>query len=134
MLPLFDNLCLLSRMRRLTAFAALLAAGCATAPTPPRLPPTAGPSPTVPRPSDNSGGLIGLTAADLYQRFGQPALQVREGPGLKLQYRGRACVLDTYLYPPERGQGPDRVVHVDTRLSSGIDTPQPGCIATLQRT
>ncbi len=49
--------------------------------------------------------LIGLTAGELIQRLGQPALQVREGPGLKLQFRGRSCVLDAYLYPPAGGRG-----------------------------
>ena len=74
-----------------------------------------------------------MTAGELVLRFGQPALQVREGPGLKLQFRGRTCVLDAYLYPPVQGGGPERVTHVDTRLPSGNDTPQPACIASLTR-
>ena len=41
--------------------------------------------------------LIGMSAGELIQRMGQPALQVREGPGLKLQFRGRSCILDAYL-------------------------------------
>lgn len=62
-------------------------------------------------------------------RLGQPALQVREGPGLKLQWRG-SCVLDAYLYL----QGNvERITHVDTRLANGNNTPQPACIASLTR-
>ena len=71
-----------------------------------------------------------MTAGELVQRFGQPALQVREGPGLKLQFRG-PCVLDAYLYPPDSGRGAERVTHVDTRLASGIATDQAGCIRAL---
>ena len=119
-------------MRRLIPFAALLAAGCATAPQRPAVP---GPQPQQPAPPQQQvrGDLLGLTAGELVQRFGQPALQVREGRSLKLQFRGR-CVLDAYLYPPPAGQGLERVTHVDTRLQSGVDTDQRGCIAALQGT
>jgi len=74
-----------------------------------------------------------MTTGELIQRFGQPALQIREGPGLKLQFRGPACVLDAYLYAPVQGGGPERVTHVDTRLSNGNDTDQAACIASLAR-
>ena len=77
--------------------------------------------------------LIGMSAGELIQRMGQPALQVREGPGLKLQFRGRSCILDAYLYPPTEGTGAERVTHVDTRLENGNDTSQPACIASLTR-
>jgi len=118
-------------MRRLFPSAAiLLLSACATAP---QQAPTPRPTPVTPAPVRESGGLIGLTAGELVQRFGSPALQVREGPGLKLQFRGR-CVLDVYLYGPPQGGGPERVTHVDTRLASGNDTPQAGCIAALSRT
>lgn len=113
-------------MRRLLPFAALLAAGCATAPQPSAVPRQ--PSPPA---QQVRGGLLGLTAGELIQRFGQPALQVREGTSLKLQFRGR-CVLDAYLYPAPGRPGPERVTHVDTRLPSGIDTDQRSCIAAFQ--
>ena len=92
------------------AAAALLAGCMARAPEQPQTVPQPPPAQTPQIRSD----LIGLTAGELIQRFGQPALQVREGAGLKLQLRGRSCVLDAYLYPP--GQGAERVTHVDTRL------------------
>jgi hypothetical protein len=80
-----------------------------------------------------AAGLIGLTAAELAARFGPPRFEVREGPGLKLQYGSAACVLDAYLYPPARG-GAERVTHVDTRTPAGTDTAQAGCVAALTRT
>lgn len=115
-------------MRRLFPFAALLAAGCATAPQPQVAPP--GQQPPQPQ-QQVRGELLGLTAGEVVQRFGRPALQVREGTGLKLQFRGR-CILDAYLYPPPNGRGPERVTHVDTRLPSGMDYPQQSCVALLQ--
>ena len=116
-------------MRRLFPLAALLVAGCATAPQRP-----VPPDQPLPAPSPQQqvrGDLLGLTAGDLIQRFGAPALQVREGPGLKLQFRGR-CVLDAYLYPPPGRPSPERVTHVDARTGAGMDLDQQSCINLLQ--
>ena len=119
-------------MRLYFSVAALLLAGCATAPTPPltqvpqRLPTT--PS-TVER-----GELIGLTASELVQRLGTPALQIREGRSLKLQFRGSRCILEAYLYPPGNASGPERVAHVDARLRSGTETDPRICVAGMSRT
>jgi hypothetical protein len=116
-------------MRRLVPFAAALAlAGCATRPAPE--PTATAPAPQQPQVHSD---ISGLTAGELIQRFGQPALQVREGPGLKLQFRGRSCVLDAYLYPTPQGGLPERVTYVDTRVSSGASTNQQACIASLTR-
>jgi hypothetical protein len=115
-------------MRRLVPLAVLMVAACA--------PRTAVPPPATTRPPpvritpQIRGDLIGMTASELGQRFGQPAFQVREGAGIKLQFRG-ACILDAYLYPPEDGRGPERVTHVDTRLASGVETDQANCIRAL---
>ena len=115
-------------MRRFLAIApALFVAACGTAPqVPPQV--TAPPPMPVER-----GDLIGLTSSELIQRFGAPALQIHEGTSLKLQFRGRLCILDAYLYPPADGRaGVERVMHVDSRVKSGADTDQRSCIATLQ--
>ena len=113
-------------MRRLFLFAALLVAGCATTPQPPQ------PQPQPVRPSPQArGDLFGLTSAELVQRLGTPALQIREGRSLKLQFRSPGCILDAYLYPPASGVGVERVTHVDARLRSGADTDQRACIAAL---
>jgi hypothetical protein len=113
-------------MRRSIALSlTLLLAACATAPQEaPEPTPVAQPQPQQPN------GLAGLTAQDLFGRFGAPALQIREGSSLKLQFRGAACVLDAYLYPSTGGLL--RVTHVDTRLPSGADTDQAACIAALR--
>jgi hypothetical protein len=105
---------------------ALLAAGCVRAPKQPEPIPEPAPTaaPRVP------GTLLGLSAGELIQRLGSPALQIREGTSLKMQFRGRACILDAYLYPTPQGE---RVTHVDTRVSSGADTDQATCIASLSR-
>lgn len=111
-------------MRRLAPAATLLLAACATTPQRPE------PQPGTVTPSPPSrGDLLGLTASELVQRFGNPALQVREGPGLKLQFRRRGCVLDAYLYA---GGGVERVSHVETRYPNGADMNQQSCVAALQ--
>jgi len=86
-------------------------------------------APSEAKPQTVHSNLIGATAAQLIGLFGQPALQVREGAGLKLQFRGRSCVLDAYLYA--QGTSGERVAHVDTRLASGADTDQAVCISSL---
>jgi hypothetical protein len=118
-------------MRRiLTLAAAMLIAGCAARVERP-IPQT--PSTTTPAKKELSADLIGATAADLMRAFGTPALQVREGPGLKLQFRGRACVLDAYLYPPQQGAGPERVTYVDARTANGSSTDGAECALSLSQ-
>ena len=75
-----------------------------------------------------------MTASELVQRLGNPALQIREGQSLKLQFRGSACIVDAYLYPPGDRSGPERVAHVDARLRSGAETDPRICVATIGRT
>lgn len=66
------------------------------------------------------------------QRFGLPALQIREGNSWKLQFRSRLCVLDAYLYPPAAGRTDYRVTYVDTRTPSLGAIDQTVCIASLE--
>ena len=117
-------------MRRLFPLAALLAAGCATAPEAPE------PGPQLPvAPSTHvHSSLLGMTAAELVAHLGNPALQVSEGAGLKMQFRSRYCVLDAYLYPPASGAGLTRVTHSDARLPTGSDTDQAACISAVEAT
>jgi hypothetical protein len=116
-------------MRRLIPLFTLLPVAACAPRTAVQPPPAASPAPVQVSPQIRSD-LLGMTASELGQRFGQPAFQVREGAGIKLQFRG-TCVLDAYLYPPEDGRGPERVTHVDTRLASGVETDQAGCIRAL---
>ncbi len=75
--------------------------------------------------------MVGADAHVLIARFGTPALDQREGPARKLQFRGPACVLDAYLYPPTGGGGPARVTWIDTRNAQGNDMDHAACIAAL---
>ncbi|WP_404712779.1 hypothetical protein [Sphingomonas sp. MMS24-J13] len=76
--------------------------------------------------------IVGSDARVLIAQFGTPALDQHEGPARKLQFRGAACVLDAYLYPPAGG-GVPRVTWIDTRNPQGNDTDHATCIAALAR-
>ena len=115
-------------MRRLAPVLALFLAACAARPE--AVAPTPAPVTVTQQPRVRSS-IVGLTASELVGHFGNPALQVREGTSLKLQFRGRTCVLDAYLYPSDGG-GIQRVTYVDTRLASGVATDQAACIAALE--
>ena len=109
------------------ATAALILAGCTTAPKPAApVAPAPGPAPV-----QQSGDLIGMSVDELGERFGQPGFQVREGPGLKLQWTAPGCVLDAFLYPSQDGGGVARVTYVDARRPDGNPTDQAGCIAAI---
>ena len=121
-------------MRRIIPVLALtvVLAGCAA---PRASQPAPAPAPIVARPApqpQESGPVIGMTAGDLLAHFGPPALQVREGNSLKLQFRSATCVMDAYLYPSPSG-GAARVTHIDARLPSGADTNAQACATQLNR-
>ena len=115
-------------MRRIAFALPLLVAGCASAPQ--RIETTTAAPVTQIQVAPQSGSVLGMTAAELVSHFGNPALQVREGTSLKLQFRSPACVLDTYLYPGPSGQ---RVTHIDARLPSGVDTDAQACVGQMER-
>ncbi|MFN2472304.1 MAG: hypothetical protein ABR588_00050 [Sphingomicrobium sp.] len=117
-------------MRSLALVPILLLAACATTREPLTREPSAAERPAVG--AHRHGHLVGLGTHELHELFGPPTLQVREGPGLKLQYRGHGCVLDAYLYPPADGAGIERVTHVDARLASGADTDSADCEAAIE--
>ena len=112
-------------MRRLMPLACLAVAACsgnqASVPGP------------VPAPSRELARvtLTGMSRSDVTRYFGIPALTVQEGPGTKLQYRAKACVLDLYLYPPASGGGEARVAHIDARDRDGRDVGEIACATSL---
>lgn len=118
-------------LRRITPALALFLAACATQPE--SAPPSSVAPPSTPRETEHEHGrLIGLDVPELGKLLGAPQFQVREGSGLKLQYRGGGCVLDAYLYRDVDGRGVERVTHVDARLPSGVDTNVAGCEAAIE--
>jgi hypothetical protein len=76
--------------------------------------------------------VMGQTAHSLEAQFGEPDLDIREGAARKLQFTSQVCVLDAYLYPPERGAEPI-VSYVDARLPDGRDVDRASCAAALTR-
>lgn len=78
-------------------------------------------------------GVIGANAAALLRQFGKPRLDLFEGDVHKLQFSGKACVLDIYLYPP-RGGGDPVATHVDARRGSdGQDVDRASCVEALRK-
>ena len=116
-------------LRRFAPILTLLLAACASdTGSPP------GRRPQVPSAARaDVGKLAGLGAGELGAVFGTPALQVREGSGLKLQFRGGGCILDAYLYPSPDGHGVERVTYVEARLPSGAGTAVPACAEAIER-
>ena len=115
-------------MRRIIALSLTLSLAACMARQPQT--PVAQPVPVQPEPAEQNA-LTGLTAQELVSRFGAPTLQIREGSSLKLQFRGRRCVMDTYLYP-SGGSGALKVTHVDTRTPTGGEFDQAACIFSLR--
>jgi hypothetical protein len=113
---------------------AALVAGCtpraAREVAPPSRPRTSAAATPSPRPVAGLEAVLGRTATVLTARFGQPALDIREGTGRKLQFEGPACILDAYLDPPAAG-GEAIVTHIDARLPDGRDMDRASCIAAL---
>ena len=108
----------------------VLLAACVSAPQPIQPPRQALPPPRPPL--TMGGAIIGLTSQELVQRLGSPALQIREGSSLKLQFRSQFCVLDAYLYPPVGGSVPYRVTYVEARTRSLAPVDQATCLSSLQ--
>ncbi len=91
--------------------------------------------PVPPTPTYGTIGLervMGQNAGALTQLFGQPLLDLTEGPGRKVQFGSDICVLDAYLYPPATG-GVPVVRHVDARQRSGAPIDRASCVAALTR-
>lgn len=76
--------------------------------------------------------MIGKDMATLVRMFGQPRLDVIEVYGRKLQFAGKPCVLDAYLYPDGKN-GAEIVTHVDARRSDGAEVDRVQCVNALMQ-
>jgi hypothetical protein len=121
---------------------ALSVAGCGTdasgskqpqaMPVPKDRPATAVPAPALKIDKRGLGDVIGKGMADLKRMFGEPRIDVVEVHGRKLQFSGKACILDAYLYPDGKG-GAEVVTHVDARRSDGAEVDRAACVDALMR-
>lgn len=77
-------------------------------------------------------GVIGADENALVRQFGPARLNVWEGDARKLQFTGKACVLDVFLYPTAQSKAP-LASYVDARRSSdGQDVDRAACVAALK--
>jgi hypothetical protein len=115
------------------AGAALLLGGCGGTTVPEVRPAAHVPVPTAPPAAvpPSIAAVKGQTAQRLISQFGKPQLDMTEGSARKLQFAGPICVLDAYLYPPERGE--PVVTHIDTRQRDGRPIDPASCLAALAR-
>jgi hypothetical protein len=74
--------------------------------------------------------VVGKDSAALIRMFGQPRIDVIEVVGRKMQFSGRACILDAYLYPDGKN-GAEIVTHVDARRSDGAEVDRVQCVNAL---
>lgn len=113
-------------------------AGCASAPAPAPRPQTPAERPASAfsvRPVLEKKGLeavMGKDIATLKRLFGEPRLDIVEVYGRKLQFSGKACVLDAFLYPDGKG-GSEIVTHIDARRSDGAEVDRAACVEALSR-
>jgi hypothetical protein len=114
-------------LRRLILAAGLVLAGCQQNASPR----SAGSSPP-PMKEAGLGRVIGRTAQQLIQLFGPADLDAREGKARRLQFVGAACILDAYLYPPEKDGEPE-TSYLDARTPQGEDIDRASCVSALSR-
>jgi len=76
--------------------------------------------------------VIGADENQLVRQFGPARLNVWEGDARKLQFTGKACVLDVFLYPTSQSKAP-LASYVDARRASdGQDVDRAACVAALK--
>jgi len=114
-------------LRRLILVAGLALAGCQQ-----NAPPQSAGSSPPPMKEAGLGRVLGRTAPQLIQLFGPADLDAREGKARRLQFVGAVCILDAYLYPPEKGGEPE-ASYVDARTQQGEDMDRASCVSALSR-
>ncbi|WP_375339538.1 hypothetical protein [Sphingomonas fuzhouensis] len=121
----------MTRISALPLLALVVLAGCTVPQT--AAPVRSGGMAPVPVPYTSVGleRVIGQDAAGLTKLFGAPDADVREGTARKLQFQGRFCVLDAYLYPKDGAE--PRVTYLDAREPDGSSIDRASCVAALTR-
>lgn len=76
-------------------------------------------------------GLMGMTREALGARLGPAGFVRRDGPAEVLRFRGRACLLDIFVY--READNTQRVTHVDARTLQGRPTPPDPCLDSLEK-
>lgn len=122
----------------LVSSAVIALAGCAVAPAAAPVRSNAPPPVSAPPPINTQGlsGIIGRTDSELVALFGPPRLDVMEGQARKLQFSGTNCVLDVYLYPPEKsGKSAQerKSTYADARDLQGAAVDRAACVKALRR-
>ena len=78
-------------------------------------------------------GVIGANPDGLIRQFGPARLDVWEGDARKLQFAGRTCVLDVFLYPAASGKEVAATYVETRRASDGQEVDRAACVASLRR-
>jgi len=80
--------------------------------------------------------LIGLDRNELTALLGEPAFRRKDNPAEFWRYRGESCMLDLFLYGPEKVAAKDKAVRVRHVAARGLtDTPVAAgeCLRTILR-
>jgi len=118
----------MSRLLILTLSGTLAGCAATSSNSGPLLQPLSGP--TLPLRATNDR-VMGRDATALIALFGQPTADVTEGKARKLQFVGKACVLDAYLYA--KGTTAPVVTYVEARQPDGTPVNNASCVGTLTR-
>lgn len=102
-------------------------------PTLPSRPPNAAFRPPEVLRAPGLESVIRRDAPSLIRQFGEPRLDVHEGDARKLQFAGRACVLDVFLYPLREGGEPVATWVEARRASDGQEVDRASCAEALER-
>ncbi|MCF2515181.1 hypothetical protein LVY65_08920 [Sphingomonas sp. G124] len=116
-------------MRRIVLLVVLFVAACAPRPAPTPKPVATAPASSGPH---DHRTINDMTTNELIQHFGKPRLQIVEGDGTKLQFKGPNCFLDVYLYPPPGGSGAPRATHIEARNLQGSDVSAQSCASAIE--
>lgn len=72
--------------------------------------------------------LVGRSGDDVAALLGPPGFRRRDGPAEVWQYRGRACLLDVFLYDGRKGR---RVAYAEIRRRNGVHLSDRECVADI---